>query len=71
MDSIFDYSTQIDDPVVPTRPDFSDMKNWTKLEIDQHAESIGIHLDRRITKEAMIEKFKEQYDAKYTSKNNF
>ena len=42
-------------------PDFNDMINWTKLEIDQHAEQYGIYLDRRKRKDVMINDYRAQY----------
>lgn len=42
-------------------PDFDDMINWEKLDIDLHAEQYGIYLDRRKSPENMIEDYREAH----------
>jgi hypothetical protein len=44
------------------QPDFDDMLNWSKIQIDMHADTFGIKLDRRKTKIKMIEDFRDEYD---------
>lgn len=43
------------------KPDFDDMINWEKIDIDLHAEQYGIFLDRRKSPENMIEDYRKAY----------
>jgi hypothetical protein len=59
--SFFDNEIELCEKSLTT-PDFDDMKTWTKKDIDLHAEAYGIYLDRRKTKESMIEDYKNEYN---------
>ena len=49
----------VEDPVDPPKPDFSSM---SKLELESFGRTIGIELDRRLTKNKLIKQLQEHIE---------
>ena len=49
----------VEDPVNPAKPDFSSM---SKLELESFGRTIGIELDRRLTKNKLIKQLQEHIE---------
>ena len=49
----------VEDPVNPPKPDFSSM---SKLELESFGRTIGIELDRRLTKNKLIKQLQEHIE---------
>ena len=49
----------VEDPVNPPKPDFSSM---SKLELETFGRTIGIELDRRLSKNKLIKQLKEHIE---------